>query len=243
MKKTLLIMFLLVGFLLPVNAVYASDEGFDGDLTYEEGGKAYILTEEDEKLLEEKNQEILKFNDNKNNDNILQPMYYPDGEYRELSVPVFKQANGYYCGPATVKQVTHFIKGSSSSQSYYAGKLGTTKAGTDMTVIANYLKNNVKSNYVYASIGTFDAWMNKVNYGMKNKMPGVIDINTKNISAFPYDTDTGHFVNMSGYDTKFGPGVKVRITDPFGPGLGNRWYNARDVYNANNNHFRRAIIW
>lgn len=46
-----------------------------------------------------------------------------------------------------------------------------------MTVIGNYLKN-VKSNYVYFSIETFDAWMDKVNYGMKNKMPRAIDINT-----------------------------------------------------------------
>ncbi|OLS02459.1 C39 family peptidase [Tissierella creatinophila] len=169
-------------------------------------------------------------------------MSYPDGEYRTLSVPVFKQENGYYCGPATVKQVRHFIKGSSHSQSYYAGELKTSTSGTDMTVLSNYLKNNVKSNYIYASIGSYDSWMSKVNYGMRNSMPAVLDINTKNVSAFPYES-IGHFVNTSGYDTKNGPGVKVRITDPNGPGLGNRWYNARDVYNANNNHFRKAMIY
>lgn len=242
MKKNFLIMLLMVCLLFSFNVSHASEETCNGDLTYKEGAKIYIPTKEEIKLLEEKEREILNYNANKNNENVLQPMSYDDGEYNTLSVSVFEQENGYYCGPATVKQVTHFIVGSSNSQSYYAGKLGTTTSGTDMTVIKDYLRNNVKATYVYASIGAYDNWMNNVNYGMRNKMPAVLDINTNSVSAWPYKT-SGHFVNTSGYDTKYGPGAKVRITDPFGPGLGNRWYDARDVYNANNNHFRKAMIY
>lgn len=134
------------------------------------------------KMLEEKEQEILNYEYTKRNINGIQPMAYPDGEYRTLTVPVFQQENGYYCGPATVKQVTHFIKGSSNSQSYYAGKLGTSsKSGTDRTVISEYLKNNVRSGYVYVSIGFYDSWMSRVNFGMRNNMPAVLDINTNSI--------------------------------------------------------------
>lgn len=235
MKKGFLFSLIFTSFLVASNTALASSEDVNGDLTYEEGAEVYVQTKEDSRILQEKLEEIESYNKNKLNS----LSYIPDGEVFTLSVPIYQQINGYYCGPATVKQVAQFVKGKSSSQDYYAGQLGTTRSGTDMTKITSFLKNNVKSTYTYSNIGTHADWMNKVRYGMVNKMPAVLDINTNNVSAFPYNS-SGHFVNTSGYDTKT---FRVRISDPFGPGLGNRWYNSRDVYNANNNHFRKAIIW
>lgn len=230
MKKIYLLSFLLTCFFM-IDVAVASAEEANGDLTLEEGAEIYVPSEEDKKLLKEKLAEIEKIEAN----------YLPDGEYYTLGVPVYQQINGYYCGPATVKQVTQYVKGSSNSQDYYAKQLGTTTAGTDMTRIKTFLQKNVWSSYVYSSIGTSGEWLSKIRYGMRVKKPAVLDIDTRKVSAFPYNS-SGHFVNTSGLDTKYQP-VRVRITDPYGPGLGNRWYRSTDLYNANKNHWRQAIIW
>ena len=78
-------------------------------------------------------------------------------------------------------------------------------------------------------------------WGLHAKRPAVLDINTVNISAFPYNTN-GHYVNVSGYDDRGGTN-KVRITDPYWTGFGNKWYNETDVYNANNQHWRQSMIY
>lgn len=94
--------------------------------------------------------------------------------------------------------------------------------------------------YAYDSIGTESSWFDKIFVSVMNEQPAILDINTQNVSAFPYSS-AGHFVNVSGYNAI---GTKqVRITDPYVKGLGNRWYNATDLYTANSNHFRKAILW
>lgn len=209
-----------------INLAFAA-EFINGDLSIEEGAIPYKATLEDQKILKQKMDAILPLSD-------------PEGVTKTISVPVFEQQNSYYCGPATVKQVVHFLNGSSNNQNYYANLLGTTTAGTDMTVIDDVLRDLTGEYYVYSSIGTSAQWRSKVYHSIDASMPAVLDINTVNNSAFPYNSD-GHFVNTSGYDTKIGD--RVRITDPYGPGLGNRWYDAVALYNANNAHWRKAIIW
>lgn len=81
-------------------------------------------------------------------------------------------------------------------------------------------------------------------YNASQGIPVILDINTQNISSFPYAT-SGHFVNTSGVNFRVlssGATTKVRITDPWTPGLGNRWYNSSTLYQANNAHFRQAFI-
>jgi len=98
--------------------------------------------------------------------------------------------------------------------------------------------------YSYDSIGDFNSWFRKVRASLRTfNRPAVLDINTNSIAAFPYNS-SGHFVNVSGYEVlnHYNTHV-VRITDPWTPGLGNRWYTARQLYDANNAHFRKAIIW
>lgn len=48
------------------------------------------------------------------------------------------------------------------------------------------------------------------------------------------------YVNVSGYDISLD---RVRITDPYWVALGNTWYGESQLYNANNQHFRQAIVW
>lgn len=232
MKKTICLLMtcvLLGSMSLKANA----QEDFNGDLTIEEGANASIETIDNYKTLME-NYQMLE--DIKSGTiNSTQAL-----DYNTLSITCFQQETVYYCGPATVKQVVHFLSGSSNTQSYYATQLGTTDEGTDMTVIPSVIKNATGISYAYEKIGTESAWFDKVFVSVMNAKPAILDINTKSVSAFPYSSD-GHFVNVSGYDAT---GTKqVRITDPYVYGLGNRWYNASDLYTANSNHWRQAILW
>lgn len=84
--------------------------------------------------------------------------------------------------------------------------------------------------------------MKKEKGGLSTGLPPILDINTKNVSAWPYAT-SGHFLNVSGYHDNPYVGIRVRVTDPYEKGLGNNWYSGSDVYAANNAHFRKAMIW
>ncbi|WP_050638372.1 C39 family peptidase [Candidatus Stoquefichus sp. SB1] len=235
MRKKLVIKIVLSCAMLvimcPITLVHAADE-INGDLTYDEGAEIYKPTDEE-----------IREDERRQNEVKLKEMLRaaPDGEKRTMDVPVFQQKNNYYCGPATVKQVLHYRNKSSKTQEYYAGELGTTQSGTDMTKIKALLNRLQNAPYIYANIGTSSEWLTKIKYSCSTTIPAVLDINTNSVSAFPYRS-SGHFVNISGLNTLDGH-CKVRITDPYGPGLGNRWYYSSDLYKANYNHSRKAIIY
>ena len=180
----------------------------DGDMTYEEGAVDIITPQM--KALEQQKLNVLYRN----------RISYPSKI--TLTVKHFTQENGHYCGPATVKQVVHWVNGSSNSQDWYAEKLGTTSAGTTMTNIPGVLNDCIDEEfYVYSSIGTQAKWLDKVRSSIYNERPAVLDINTLELydeEKFPYPTD-GHFVNVSGYSS-----TQVRITDP-NDAAGNVWYD------------------
>ena len=141
-----------------------------------------------------------------------------------------------------MKQVVHYIKGSSKSQSFYAGKLGTTSSsGSALNKIKDVLRTYTGKNYIQAKTGTFTTWNNRVKGSVNNKMPAVLNIRTTGISSIPYNSD-GHFVNTSGYSTA-GEHWRVRITDPWGPGLGNKWYPGGDLYTANCNSVTGSLVF
>lgn len=206
-------------------------EDVNGDMTYEEGASYYVPTPEDEAI----RQFILS-----------QPQAIGNVYYRVVSVTPFLQENSYYCGPATVKQTLHSVNGSSSSQSSYASRLGTTTSGTDMTKIPAVLNSDQNETYyVYSTFSDINTWLSYSKWSLNKGVPAILDINTSGISQFPY-TSSGHFVNLSGLDLDENDGGgttnRALITDPYGPGFGNNWYYVTNVYQANRNHFRSAII-
>lgn len=218
-------------FNLKENAVMNGDSGTDLD-------RLEQVIKESKALLEEKE---LSF---KSEIGDLERADNYDFDYKTCRVPVFEQINSYYCGPATVKQVLDYINGYSSSQSSYAGRLGTTTSGTDMTAIPPIINSDIGRNwYIYTTFRSFSQWFNCVQSSINSDYPAILDIDTRYVRAFPYNS-SGHFVNVSGYDIYDDLNIHdVRITDPWGPGLGNRWYESYDVYNANSDHWRSAIIW
>ena len=167
---------------------------------------------------------------------------YDEGYYRTLAVPCFQQENDYYCGPATVKQVVHYLNGSSQSQSYYANKIGTTTAGSEMPRICNFVKTETGKNYEYMDIQNYANWAGKIQANTAAGIPVILDIKANAGSGWPYTISRGHYINTSGFDSRRGGGVKVRVTDPCASGLGNRWYDGQVVFSVNNNHFRHAMI-
>ncbi len=257
-KKKVLFTVIFTMLLVPMKVFAVED--VNGDISLKEGAEVYIQSEEDSQLYNKKmriielenqnnilNKEI-PTSDSKINlgaDYSIRGVVIDPGDDPQLpntktiSVPVFKQETNYWCGPATTKQVIHYIKGYSSSQGTYANLLNTTNDGTVMSVIDDVLRSKTGKNYIYSSIGSYDSWFYKVKYGINTYMPSVMDINTQNVSSWPYST-SGHYVNTSGYDVN---NQSVRITDPYWKGLGNKWYNSHNVYSANNNHWRKAIIW
>lgn len=211
-------------------------EEVNGDLSLEEGAQVYVESAEDRMLRERKEAEL--------NDEYGISM--AASSYTKLNVPVFMQSEDWYCGPATVKQVVHYIKGSSLTQGQYADKLGTTKKGTDMEKIPDVVNAAIgEKYYVYDEIASRAEWDKELPQSLVKRRPAILDINTMNVPAFPYHTE-GHFVCLSGEDaiTSDGDGYFFQIADPINKtGGGHKWYSKDDLYKANVNHFRAAYIW
>ena len=177
---------------------------------------------------------------------IVNTKSYDDGIYKTLNVPVFEQENGHFCGPATTKQVAHYMTGSSHSQQYIADTIGTTSSGTTMAYILYYLNGKKGLNYTYDQgiANDYTTWLNAIYSGINNSKPAIIIVKDSSGSVLPYSTN-GHYINSSGVDSKYSSN-KIRITDPWTPGLGNKWYYASDIHMLNYNDtysWRRALIW
>lgn len=232
-KRKFFTRILCLGLMVSLSSQICMAMEINGDLNLKEGAKPVIITKED---IRKENEKLSK---------LVNPK--TTNYYKTLSVPVFQQETEYYCAPATVKQVLHYINGSSSSQGTYASLLGTTSSGTDMTVIPNLLNSKQSENqYIYSSVSNEGRWLDQIEASLNNYTPAIIDIDTRLVS-WPYKT-SGHFVNISGLDaldinSNGDTNGDIRITDPYVKGLGNKWYDIQTVFEANTDHWRSAIIW
>lgn len=237
---------------LSIPAAAFAQEAFrvDGDLSPEEGAEIFIQTEENLKLLEKKLAGLNQTSEKITELLDRQRAGIPNFIRKELPVPCFIQQNGYYCGPATVKEVVHYFNGVSSSQEYYANRLGTSTGGTTMTQIPGVLNSCITSNnYAYDDTwSNFNQWATRIMNSIDSGNPVIIDISTDGIQAqmlrLPYDTE-GHYLAIIGYsfDTRAGTLASIKVSDPHPVYNGLIWYPASDIYKANFNHWRKAIIW
>jgi len=126
-------------------AAFAAGTGDNPNLTPDIPTDKQVKAKEEKKKLAEEYAENLKTR----NSGGVSTMAL--GELKTISVTGFEQERNYWCGPATTKQVLHFLNGSSQTQTYYAGKLGTTTDGTDFSLIDDVLNNHqTKNTYVYS---------------------------------------------------------------------------------------------
>ena len=209
----------------------------DGDMSLNEGAQEYVLTEEDKLLLEQKELKMKEYLAEAN-----EAKSYP--YTKTISVPCYLQSETYFCGPATVKEVVQFKKGTSKTQYQYSYDLGTTAAGTDMTIIPGVINAELGANiYVYYSFLNQTDWLGKVVYSTNTSTPVILDINTTAVSEIPYNT-TGHFLPVSGYhQNASGVHDQIRVADPHYAYCGSAWYSVSGLYTACYNHWRKAIIW
>ncbi|TDQ41162.1 C39 family peptidase [Aureibacillus halotolerans] len=176
------------------------------------------------------------------------------GEKEILSVRGFEQETSYWCGPATVKQVLHYLNGSSDSQSDYADELGTTRDGTVFSIVDNILNDNQNERtYRYYEYEEDDylAWQIFMIKSVDRGIPAVLDLKISPRTLPNYEsTVAGHILNTSGYDAQgdLRDDPRIRLTDPFDQGnrgrtIGNRWYDMDSIFEANQDHFRGAVIY
>lgn len=252
MKKitsNIIITFMLIIFFIPMNVNAIS---IDGDLSYEEGGKIYQPTFED-MLIKAKKE--MKVNLHRIDDNIRRRVS-PIELGNVLDVERFEQETQYWCAPASVKQVLHYVNGRSESQSYYASKLRTTTAGTDMTVIPKVLNDEIGEKiYAYdGNIKSFRRWELNILTAIKDQYPPILDIkiDKKHKEYFGYESE-GHFVNIAGHQ-RLSNGNYLKVTDPcertilrpagtYPDKTTSEWVKIDHVYNCNMLHFRKAMIW
>lgn len=177
----------------------------------------------------------------------------PFSNIATLSVPSFEQETNYWCGPATTKQVLHYLNKSSESQSYYANELGTTTDGTVFSIIDDVLNDHQsKTTYIYQTFSSneYDTW-ETIMLASANLFiaPAVLDLQISPSYMPLYTTHiAGHILNTSGYDILDPNNKKIRLTDPFDQGgrgvtLGNVWHPMEGVWQANQAHFRKAVIY
>lgn len=221
-----------------------SSTDVNGDLSISEGAKPYVTSAKDTELVQKK-LELLDSSTKASSASMkASSASSSDIFYKYMNVTLFKQKNNYYCGPATVKQVLHFIKGTSLSQDAYANSdnLNTTTNGTDMTRIPKVLNKNQSRNlYVCSEFSNYSDWDQRVRYSMIHISPAVIDINSSNSSQWKYKT-SGHFMCISGYDNSSGT-TYVEVTDPHYTKAGIYKYKASVVYEVNRAHWRSAILY
>ncbi len=168
--------------------------------------------------------------------------------YKIINVPTFRQETGYYCGPATTKEILHSIKGSSASQGAYASQLGTTsKNGTYFPNLVNVInKNQSKFKYGMTQSPDFNGYMAIMNYIVSDAQPGAVDLRITPKELPTYTSNiSGHIICVSGLASDFS---KIRLTDPYDQGgrgktIGDHWYKFDGVYRANMAHPLKAIIW
>lgn len=135
-----------------------------------------------------------------------------------LSVPYYKQENGYYCAPATTKQTLGYILGSSQSQSYYAPLVGQGSGSSYYgvgTKLINYVNSQQSQNlYIYTNKAYNDETLMQchIDYDMTNYDPTIFNIYNPTTDNWEYSILGGyHFLNISG---QFSNGY-YQMTDPW----------------------------
>ena len=130
--------------------------------------------------------------------NVMTRRYFTN----KIDVPAFEQLPNY-CGPASMKQAIHAIRGTSSSQEYYGTLVGTnTSAGTDQRYIAGAMNSELGiSNYTYVWTNslTNSQFYNIVKRSIDLGYPPIMHIRMEEMPAYNYSNSGGHFVTISGH--------------------------------------------
>lgn len=127
---------------------------------------------------------------------------------------IWKQAESYYCVPASCKAAVNYLLGSSDSQATIAKALGTTTSGTYFSEAKGYINGKQTSNtYVSKSASTSLATMKSNFYSgiTSYDAPILIDVKLTTSGGWAYNTN-GHTMLISGARSDK---EEFRIADPY----------------------------
>jgi hypothetical protein len=139
-----------------------------------------------------------------------------DAPYEYLWTPSHRQANAWYCGPATCQIIDHYF-GSYASQEVYARHLGTSRDGTIFPRLDDTLTFFTGMTWSYhAGIRTATAFYEHVADALEEKRrPMAIDIRIEPDRMNNYNLfHAGHILPLEAYDWREGR-MLVRVNDPY----------------------------
>lgn len=185
MKKTVAIIVSVLCALINIQPVYAenTDENANG---FGNPSKAEIA--ENEAIISEKeavSNEITPFVANVS---------------KALNVPMYKQEQNTWCGPASVQMVVKYVDGRYFSQANIAAWMGTDSTGTYVYRIAQELNTyNGISGYGWSNIKQRDLWTT-VKTSINSNRPAIAKVFTQKINK-NYSFYSGHYVVIKGYSS------------------------------------------
>lgn len=137
----------------------------------------------------------------------------------ELPVPVCKQEERYYCGPATAQQLIRlFGKDYTTTQDQIARDMGTTSIGSSLSQIVRYVENSGYAVYRILKNLSIEEMHRLIGANISSYYtPPIGRLKFWKVGNWPYET-SGHFLNISGYDyTNHSDAIEeceIRLTDP-----------------------------
>jgi hypothetical protein len=142
--------------------------------------------------------------------------YVIDAPYEYLWTPSHKQANAWFCGPATCQIIDHYF-GNYTAQEVYARHLGTTRDGTVFPRLDDTLSFYTAMSWGYhAGISTPTSFYTHVYHALEEKKrPMAIDIRIDPTAMDHYAYfHAGHILPLEAYDWRSGR-FTVRVNDPY----------------------------
>ena len=129
------------------------------------------------------------------------------------------QEKSYYCGPATVQQILRNNGNQTVTQDDIAAGIGTTKYGSDLAPMPDYIRTNSVRGFV-----GYDIYKNLDFTSMKELIARTVyfmsgapiaRIVFSKGGSWPYSSG-GHFLNVTGYDysSTNSSNYTVKLTDP-----------------------------
>ncbi|WP_181309804.1 hypothetical protein [Nocardioides campestrisoli] len=172
-----------------------------------------------------------------------------------------EQNRWYWCGPATAQAITWGWRKRRQSQKHWAGKLGTTRAGTSITELVRVVNDHTgydrkkhAGDYVVLDVGdwSFEEWYLLMMRHLEDYRAPVVLHPVLEKRFYPYldDDASGHFQVGRGFDQNpggepllgyFEPWNQQRF-DPSEPFIArNQWQSAYQQYRANLAHPQQNV--
>ena len=137
------------------------------------------------------------------------------GTYKLDSYTVFKQINGYYCGPASLQGVLNFYS-CSVDQPILAGWAGTTTSGTGsdgLRAATSRAGTRCTMNFTWFE-QVWPGWTSIENNYLRRGIPVIVNLMTGPLPN--YSEDWGHYLVITGVNSE-----QVLVADP---AKGFTWY-------------------